>query len=68
MSKSRKMTMEETLRKAIERSGESVSVVAKESGVAQPILYRFVHGDQGMTLRNAEKLVRYFGFELVSKR
>lgn len=56
--------MAETLKKAIAASGETVAVIAKGAGIAQPVLHRFVHGQRDVTLRTAEKLARYFRLEL----
>jgi plasmid maintenance system antidote protein VapI len=60
----RRTTMAETLRKAIEASGETVADIARGAGIAQPVLHRFVKGERDLTLRTAEKLVRYFGLQL----
>lgn len=56
--------MAETLRKAVQDSGESVAAVARGAGVAQPVLHRFVTGERDLTLRTAEKLATYFHLEL----
>lgn len=56
--------MAETLRKAIEDSGETVAAVSRGAGIAQPVLHRFVTGERDLTLRTAEKLAAYFKLEL----
>ena len=63
MSK-QKLTMAAQLKKAIQDSGKSVNAIAVESGIPQPVLHRFVKGDRDLTLTTAEKLLRYFSFEL----
>lgn len=59
-----KLTMAAQLKKAIQDSGKSVNAIAVESGIPQPVLHRFVKGDRDLTLTTAEKLFRYFNFEL----
>lgn len=56
--------MAETLRKAIQASGESVAAISRGSGIAQPVLHRFVTGERDLTLRTADKLLAYFDLEL----
>lgn len=73
MSKSRtnetsRPTIADTLRRAIEESGESVYAIAKGSGIAQPVLHRFVAGERDLTTRTADKLLVYFGFDLVRRK
>ncbi len=56
--------MAETLRKMILDTGKPVATIAEDVGIPQPMLHRFVRGEQGLTLRTAEKLVVYFNLEL----
>lgn len=56
------------LRKAIEDSGKSVYAIAKAAGIAQPVLHRFCTGERDLTLTTADKLLEYFGFELVKRK
>jgi plasmid maintenance system antidote protein VapI len=60
-------TISEALRKAIQSSRESVTAIAKAAGIPQPRLYRFAEGQQGLTLKNADKLAVYFGLELTRR-
>jgi hypothetical protein len=67
MSKSsvKRKTLAETLRTAIEKSGETVGAIARGSGVPRPVLHRFAHGERGnLTLATAEKLCAYLDLEL----
>lgn len=57
------MTNSEILRRAIERSGLPVAVIAAEAGLPQPTLSRFVNG-KDLRLATADKLAAYFGLEL----
>jgi DNA-binding phage protein len=63
----RKATMTETLRQAVGHTGKRMTVIAREAGVSQPILFRFVSGERDLTLRSAEKLAVYLGLELRPK-
>ena len=60
------MTIIDRLRDAI-RSAESVYFVAKRSGVAHPILLRFLSGERDIRLETAAKLCTFFGLELTHK-
>jgi len=64
----RKTSLENQIRTAIEKSGLSVYRLAKDSGVSQPVLCRFVNGQRGITLATASKLVETLGLRLVSKK
>lgn len=57
-------SLAEVLRAAIRDSGKSVYAVAKESGVAQPILHRFMAEERDLTLDTADVLCRYFSLRL----
>jgi plasmid maintenance system antidote protein VapI len=63
-----KPTLAETLRKAIEESGETVAALARGSGIPQPVLHRFVSGERDLTLRTADKLLDYFDLELRKRK
>ncbi len=56
------------LRKAILNSGETEYRVAKGSGVAQPVLNRFLRGERGITLETAAKLCKYLRLHLAPLR
>lgn len=60
-------TMADLLRRKILEC-ETVAMVAKATGVAQPVLHRFVHGERDLTLRTAAKLLEYFDLELRPRR
>lgn len=55
------------LRLAIENSGKTGHEIAKEAGVAQPIVSRFLSGERGLGIASTDKLADYFGLELVSR-
>ncbi len=56
--------MTEQLKQAIHESGLSVYRVAKDSGVPQPVLHRFMAGEQGLKLETADKLAKYLKLKL----
>jgi plasmid maintenance system antidote protein VapI len=71
MSKSKRkqatrQTVADLLRRRILES-ETVAELARGAGIAQPVLHRFVHGERDLTLRTAEKLLRYFDLEITDK-
>ena len=70
MSKSKKkLSMTDILRAAIRNSKESVTAIARNAGVPQPVLHRFATGERdSLNLSTAEKLLDYLGFELVQRR
>ena len=64
------MNLTEQLRRTIRDSGQSLNSIAVQSGVPNPVVVRFVNGQQGLSLRSANRLAEYFGLELrpVEKR
>ncbi len=62
------MSLQEQLRQAIEDSGATLYAIAKGSGIAYPVLYRFARGERDLTLATASKLADYFGMRLTRPR
>lgn len=60
-------TLADVLRKRIDSSGESLNAIAKASGVAYSILYRFLSGERDLTLTSAEKVCRYLNLKLTEQ-
>ncbi len=56
------------LRRAIAKSGRTEYRVAKDSGVPQPVLNRFLHGTRGISLATAARLCKYLGLHLAPTR
>jgi transcriptional regulator with XRE-family HTH domain len=57
------------LRDAAERSGVSVYQIAKESGVDQSTLNKFMNGDRdNLRLDVADRLFKYFGLRVTFDR
>ena len=66
-TKRKAKTMTDTLIAAVKKTGKRITVVAREAGIAQSVLYRFVMGERDLQLRSAEKLAAYLGLELRPK-
>jgi predicted transcriptional regulator len=56
--------MTKELKRAIAASGLTINKLAVESGVPQPVLHRFMLGEQDLKLSTAEKLAAYLGLKL----
>jgi ribosome-binding protein aMBF1 (putative translation factor) len=59
---------EDTLRQAVAASGLSAYALAARSGVAQPVISRFMTGERGLNLTTAEKLCNVVGLELCHRK
>jgi transcriptional regulator with XRE-family HTH domain len=57
--------LEQQLRDAFRQSGWTIYRLAKDSGVSQPVVSRFVNEKRGITLATASKLAEVLGLELV---
>jgi len=53
------------LQAAIAATGQSLYAIAQGSGVAAPVVQRFVNGERGITLETAGKLAAYLGLALL---
>ena len=53
------------LQAAIAATGQSTHSVAQASGVAPPVLQRFLKGERGITLETAGRLAAYLGLALL---
>ncbi len=54
----------DTLRAAIQASGKSVNQLAKDSGVAHPVILRFLSKERDIRLQTADKLAECLGLKL----
>ena len=68
MTYSKGTYLERRLQEAFRQSGWSIYRLAKDSGVSQPVVSRFVNGKRGITLATASKLAEVLGLELVAKK
>jgi hypothetical protein len=66
------MTLSDQIKAAINDSGLSIRQLAEATGVAQPIISRFVSTDadqsRDIRLATADKLAEYFGLELAPSK
>jgi transcriptional regulator with XRE-family HTH domain len=66
MSKSKpKPTMTDVLKAAIEQCGVTRYRIAKDTGIDEAALMRFVRGEMSVRLDKADKLAAYLGLRLV---
>jgi len=56
------------LRKAIESAGVSRYEIAKQTGVAQQTLSKFVLRERGISLTALDAVAEYLGLELVERK
>jgi hypothetical protein len=69
MSKSKpRPTMTDALKAAIEQSGVSRYRIAKDTGITEPSLCRFMQGIASLRLDKADVLADYLGLELVKRK
>jgi hypothetical protein len=58
-------SIEEQLRQAVLGSGVPMYLIARDAGLTQASLWRFSRkAGAGLRLKSAEKLMRYFGWEM----
>ncbi len=55
------------LKEAVAGCGLSLNQLAKECGVSQPQLSRFMSGDRMLSLPSAAKLFEFFNLEVISR-
>jgi hypothetical protein len=53
------------LQEAVAATGQSLYSIAQASGVAAPVLQRFINRERGITLETASKLAAYLGLGLL---
>lgn len=59
-------TVSETLRRGLERCGQTRYAVSKATGIPESVLSRFIHG-QPLRGANFDKLADYLGLVLTAK-
>jgi plasmid maintenance system antidote protein VapI len=63
-----KPTMTDVLKAAIEQSEVSRYRIAKDTGITEPSLCRFMQGRASLRLDKADVLADYLGLELVRRK
>jgi predicted transcriptional regulator len=61
-------TLSDQLRQAIRDSGVSRYRIAKETGLTQAALSKFVNGLMGLSLESIDSLGKYLDLEITTKR
>jgi len=61
-------TLSQTLRQRIVETTLPLNRLAREIGVPQPTLYRFVEEEKNIGLERAEKIAAYFGLALTPSK
>ena len=64
----KRKTFSEQLRSAIERTPVTRYRISQETGIAEGVLSRFVHGHVGLSLDTVDMLVRYLDLELAPRK
>lgn len=64
MGRRKQPPISEQLKEAIRASGKSLYQIAKDTGIANPILYRFMSGQREPSLGTIDRLCSYLGLEL----
>lgn len=62
------MTVTDALKTAIEESGVSRYRIAKDTGITEPSLCRFMQGQSSLRLDKADVLANYLGLELTRRK
>jgi transcriptional regulator with XRE-family HTH domain len=66
MTTQRTKNIADQLKSAIRKSGNTHYRIAKESGISEPMLSRFMAGERDLRLESAAKVARSLGLELAS--
>ncbi|MCE5276978.1 MAG: helix-turn-helix transcriptional regulator [Planctomycetaceae bacterium] len=62
------MAIDDDIRKALAASGRSRYAIAKESGILESQLSRFLHGERGLNVANLQRLARVLGLEIIVRQ
>jgi transcriptional regulator with XRE-family HTH domain len=60
--------LSDQIREAIEKADVSRYEIAKETGVGQPALSRFVHGERGLSIEALDAVAAYLGLTITTSR
>lgn len=61
------MGLNDQMRRAVKRCGQTRYAIAKETGVSESTLSRFMASGKGLSLANADRLCEYLGLTLTAK-
>jgi len=65
---SKKQTITETLRRAVNESEITFLGLEQQTGLTRQSLMKFARAEQSLRLDMADKLAEFFGFEIVRRR
>jgi transcriptional regulator with XRE-family HTH domain len=60
--------LSDQIREAIESCGQTRYRIAKETGISQPTLSRFMDGSRGLPMKTLDRLAEYLGLEIVVRK
>lgn len=58
------MTLTEQIRRKIETCGQSMYEIAEKTGISYPVIYRFVKGERGVTVKTLDVLCKYLKIKI----
>ena len=62
------LKLSDQIRQAIETYGQTRYRIAKETGISQPTLSRFMDGSRGLPMKTLDRLAEYLGLEIVVRK
>ena len=62
------MNILETIRKEIDRSPKNRAQISRETGLSEGQLHRIMKKNQSLYCETADKLLSYFGYQIVKKK
>ena len=62
----RRSKLSDQIRQAIETCGVTRYRIAKETGISQPTLSRFMSGERGLTMKALDKLADFLGLNITT--
>src|SRR5215471_17388266 len=60
--------LSDQIRRAIETCGQTRYRIAKETGISQPTLSRFMDGSRGLPMKTLDHLAEYLGLGIVVRK
>jgi plasmid maintenance system antidote protein VapI len=61
-------TISEQIKNEIETCGATRADIARQTGIEESALSRFVHGERGLSMISIDILAEYFGYKLVKAK
>jgi len=67
MAKTR-IKLSDQIRRAVDNCGKSRYRLAKETGISEPTLSRFMSGERGLPMVTLDRLADYLGLDIVQSK